>query len=107
MYQFSGKMNNFNFFRPDLLKNGLWGRNFESLSPDLESAPPRYHVCQFPGKTHNFEFLGLNLGKLPNSLRYFGSYNDEGVAQSWLEAEMSWVEVGGAGWRWMEESEGG
>ena len=35
-------------------------------------------------------------------MRYFGSYNVEGVAESWMEAEMSWVEVDGAGWRWMK-----
>ena len=34
-------------------------------------------------------------------MQYFGSYNVKGVAESWEEAEMSWVEVDGAGWRWM------
>ena len=61
--------------------------------------------------------FGLNLGKLPNYLQYFGSNIVEGVAESWLEAEMSWVEVdgagrkwmelGGAGWKWMVELGGG
>ena len=41
----------------------------------------------------NFEFIGLNLGKLLNYVRYFGSNNVEDVAKNWLEAEMSWVEV--------------
>ena len=48
----------------------------------------------------------LNLEKLPNYV--------EGVAESWVEAEMSLVEVGGAGWRlkstgwsWMELVGGG
>ena len=50
----------------------------------------------------NFQFFGLNLGKLPNYVRYFGSNNVEGVAESWVEAEMSWVGVDGAGWRWKE-----
>ena len=42
-------------------------------------------------------------------MQYFGSSIVEGVAESWVEAEMSWVEVDGAGWRlklagwrWME-----
>ena len=39
------------------------------------------------------QILG-NLGKLPDYARYFGSSNVEGVAESWVEAEMSWVEVG-------------
>ena len=34
-------------------------------------------------------------------MQYFGSNIVEGVAKSWveMEAEMSWAEVGGAGWR--------
>ena len=47
----------------------------------------------------NFEFVGLNLGKLPNYVQYFGSNIVAGVAESWVEAEMSWVKLGGAGWR--------
>ena len=39
------------------------GRNLKNLNPDSESAPPRYHVCQFPGKTNNYDFFGLNLPK--------------------------------------------
>ena len=34
-----------------------------------------------------------NLGKLSNYVQYFGSNIVEGVAESWVEAEMSWVEV--------------
>ena len=37
--------------------------------------------------------------KLPNYVLYFGSNTVEGVAESWVEAEMSWVEVDGTGWR--------
>ena len=33
---------------------------------------------------------------------YFGSNNIEGVADCWMEAEMSWVEMDGAGWSWVE-----
>ena len=40
-------------------------------------------------------------------MRNFGSYNVAGVAESWLEAEMSWVEIDGAEWRWMELGGGG
>ena len=42
---------------------------------------------------------------MPNYVRYFGSYNIEGVAGSRVEAVMSWVEgvvVGGGGWSWVE-----
>ena len=34
-------------------------------------------------------------------MQCFGSNIVEGVAESWLEAEMSWVEVDGAGWNWV------
>ena len=40
-------------------------------------------------------------------MRYFGSNIVEGVAESWVEAEMSWVEVDGAGWSWVELGGGG
>ena len=49
-------------------------------------------MCQFSGKMDNFEFFDLNLEKLPNYVQYFGSDNVEGVAESWVETEMSWVE---------------
>ena len=45
----------------------------------------------------NFEFFGPNFGKLPNYVRYSGSNNVEGVAERWVEVQMSWVEVDGAG----------
>ena len=38
---------------------------------------------------------------MPNYVQYFGSNIVEGVTESWVEAEMSWVEVDGAGWRWV------
>ena len=56
-------------------------------------------MCQVLVKIDNFEFFGINLGKLPNYGRYFGSNNVE----SWVEAEMSWLEVDGAGWSWVHD----
>ena len=44
-------------FGPNFPRNGFWGRNFEILTPDSESAIPKYHVCQLSGKTDNFDFL--------------------------------------------------
>ena len=83
------------------------GRNFKYLSLDLESTPPIYHAYQFLVKIDNFYIFGLNLGKLPNYVQYFGSNIVERVAESWVEAEMSWIEVGGAAWRWMKLGGGG
>ena len=64
-------------------------------------------MCHFSFKTDNFEFFGLNLGKLPNYMLYFGSNNVEGLAECWVEAKLCWVEADGAGWNWMELSGGG
>ena len=50
---------------------------------------------------NNFEFFGLNLEELPNYVQYFGSNIVEGVPESWVEFEMSWVETVGAVWRWV------
>ena len=83
-------------------KNEFQGRNFKNVSPDSESAPPRYNIYQFLVRTKNLEFFGLNLGKFPNYGQCFDSNNVEGVAESWVEAEMSWVEVDAGCWRWME-----
>ena len=49
----------------------------------------------------NFYFFGLNLGKLLNYVQYLGSNIVKGVAESWVETEMSCVEVDGAEWRWV------
>ena len=53
-------------------------------------------MCHF---LDGFKFFSLNLGKWPNYVRYFGSNNVEGIAESRMDAEISWVEVDGAGWR--------
>ena len=34
-------------------------------------------------------------------MQYFDSNIVEGGAESWVETEMSWVEVDGAGWKWV------
>ena len=88
-HQFTDRTDNFEYLDPNLPKNGFWGRNFKNLSLDSESAPPIYHVCQFSVKMDNFEFFVLNLGKLPYYVQYFGPNIVEGVAESWVEAEIS------------------
>ena len=46
------------------------GRNFKTLSPDLELAPSRYHVYKFSVKMDQVEFCGLSLEKLPNCIQF-------------------------------------
>ena len=48
-------------FRPKIAQ--IWNRNFENLTPDLESTLPRYYVCQFLGKTDRTDFFGPTLVK--------------------------------------------
>ena len=100
VHQFSDKTDKFEFLGRNLPKNGFWGRNCKNLSLDSESPPPKYYVRQFSVKMDNFKFFGINLRKLPNYMQYFGLNIVEGVVESWVEAEISWVEVDGAGWRW-------
>ena len=88
---FQAKKTTLTFSAQNLLKKESWGRNFKNLSLDSESALPIYHVCQFSVKMNNFRFFGLNLGKLSSCVRYFGSNNVVGVAESWME-------VDAAGW---------
>ena len=61
----------------------------------------------FLSKWTTFNFVSEIWGKLPNYVQYFGANIVEGVPESWVEVEMSWVEVDGAGWRWMELGGGG
>ena len=90
------------FWIPNLPKTGFWHQHFKNLSLGWESAPPRYYVSEFHVKMVKFETFSLNLGKLPNYVQYFGWNIVEGVAESWMEAERSCVEIDEAGWRWME-----
>ena len=77
-------------FGVEILKIKVWIRN-QYL---------QYTMCaNFQSKGTFLNFLDKNLWKLSNYVQYSGSDIVEGVAESWLEAEMSWVEVGGAGWR--------
>ena len=94
---FQTKLTTLNF-RAQIWSKWILGSVFSLY---LESTPPIYHVCQFSVEMDDFQFFGLNLGKLPNYVQYFSSNIVEGVAESWVEAEMSWVEVDGAGWSWV------
>ena len=98
MCQFSDKTDNFDFFGPNLSKNGFWGSNFKKLSADSESTPPSSRMCQFSVKTDNFQFLGLNLRKLPNTC----DIKIQITLRVLQRAGWRWMELSGAGWRWME-----
>ena len=106
MCQFLDKTDIFLLFWPKFAQKLILGSEFQKFKSGFGIAPPRYHECQFSVKTDNFEFFGLNLGKLHDCMRYFSSNNLQSVAESWVEVEMSYVEGDGAGWRfgwsWLE-----
>ena len=81
---------NFDFFGQICPKIDVGVRISKILSPDLELAD---HMCQFSSKIDNFDSFGLYLGKLSNYVGHSSSCNIKSVTESWVETEMSWVEV--------------
>ena len=80
VYQFSDKTNNFEFFDPNLPKNIFLGSKFQKAKSGFgidTSNIPRGRMFSQNGQLLIF---GLNLGKLPNYVQYFGSNIVEGVA---------------------------
>ena len=70
-------------FRPKFAEKWFLRLEFRNSKPGF--APPIYHVCQFKGKKDNFEFLAYIWANCIFGL-YFGSYNVEAVAESWVDA---------------------
>ena len=63
VHQISGKTNSFDFFSPNLPKNGVRIGNSESYCRN-ENQHPGYTTCvNFSVKMNNFEFFGTNLSK--------------------------------------------
>ena len=93
-------------FRHKFPKKLILGSEFQKFWSGFGISTPKI-PSEISVKTDNFEFFDLNLGKMPNYMRYFGSNNLEGVAESWVEVEMSWIKMGGAEWRWVELVAGG
>ena len=99
-------------FRPKFAQKWISGSEFQNSKSGYRISTSNIQWVLIFRK--NGQFLGLNLGKLLNYVLYFGSNNVEGIAESWVEAEMSWVQLGTAGWRlkwagwrWMELGGGG
>ena len=101
--QFQAKQITLTFSAQICPKMDFGFQNFKNLRVDSESAPPRDHVWQFSVKINNFEIFGLNLGKLPYYVQYFGSNNVEGVAEvksevgGWNKLAGGWNVLGGGG----------
>ena len=52
------------YFQAKLAQKQILVSNFKKLSPNLELALPRYHVCQFSNKMDTFDFLNQSLPKI-------------------------------------------
>ena len=99
VHQFSYRTDNFDFLAPNLPKIGFWCRNFENQSLDSEtntSNIPCVPIFSQNGQLLIFRFKFREIAQLR---AIFWLNIVEGVAESWVETEMSWVEVDGAGWR--------
>ena len=93
-------MDNFDVFSPTLPKNKFYGQIFENLRLGISIS--KILCVSFFIQNGELWIFGLKFGKLPNCVRYFGSNNVERVAESWMEAKVSWVEVGRGGWMWLD-----
>ena len=109
MYQFSDKMENFEFLGPNLPKNGFWGRNFKKSKSGFAINTSKIPCESIFSQNGQLLILRSKFGEIAHYVQYFGSNIVEGVAESWVEAkmgwvevEMSWVEVDGAGWSCVE-----
>ena len=108
--QFLAKLDNFDFFGPNLHKNGYWSRNFKNLSLDSKSTPPQKKIPCVPILSQNRQLLFFlpKFGEIAQLSAIFwfkycwrccreldGGCNVlGGGGWSWVEVEMSWVELG-------------
>ena len=90
-------------FRSKLAQKRILGLEFQNYKPGFGISTSNIPWVLIFRQNGQFWIFGLNLGKLPNYVRYFGYYNVEGVAESWVEVKMSWVEVDGAAWSWVHD----
>ena len=81
-------------FRPKFAQKRILGSEFRNSKSGFGISASTMPLVPIFSQNGQLWIFGLNLGKLPNYVRYFGYYNIEGVAESW-------VEVDGAGWSWV------
>ena len=101
-------MENFEFLGPNLPKNGFWGRNFKKSKSGFAINTSKIPYVSIFSQNGQLLVFHSKFGEIAHYVQYFSSNIVEGVAESWVEAkmsrvevEMSWVEVNGAGWRWV------
>ena len=78
-------------FRPKFSQKWILGSEFQKSKCRLKMSISKKQRVTIFSQYGQFGIFGLNLGKLTNYVQYIGSNNIDGVAESWVEAEMSWV----------------
>ena len=79
-----------------------WGRNFKNLSLHSRSAPSIYHVCQFSVTMDSFKFFRLHFCPITCNILVLITLRVLKRAEWRLKwAGWEWMEVDGAGWRWV------
>ena len=111
MYQFSGETDNFDFFGPNLLKIDF-GSEFQKSKSGFGISTSEFPEMSIFKQNRQPSIFWPKFGEIAWYVRYWGSNNVGGVAGSWVEAQMSWLDVdearfrlkwaGGDGWSWVE-----
>ena len=82
-------------FQTKFAQKRILGSKFRSSKPGFGISTSTIPWVTIFRQNAQLWIFGLNLGKSPNYVRYFGYYNVEGVAESLNE-------LGGGGWSWVE-----
>ena len=73
-------------FWPKFAQKRILGLKFRNSKPGFWISTSNIPWVQIFRQNGQLWIFGLNLGKLPNYEQYFGSYNVDAVAESWVEA---------------------
>ena len=92
-------------FQPKFAQKWILGLEFQKSMSGFRISASNMPCVSIFSQNGPLIFFGLNLRKLPNYMQHFSSNNVEGVAERWVEVQMSWLEVGGGGWSWVEVGE--
>ena len=79
----------------------VFGLEFQKSRPGFGINTANIPCAPIFSQNEQLLIFGLNLRKLPIYVQSSGSDIVQGVADSWVETEMTWVEADEAGGRWV------
>ena len=88
-------------FRPKFAQKWILGSEFQKSKCRFKISTSKRPCMPIFSQNGQLWIFRPKFGEIAQLRAIFGSYNIKGVAESWVEAEMSWMEVDGAGWRWV------